>query len=76
MRNAEENRLSLREAAQSGAMATAFVVKECAGLIGGDVGFNVAVYGIIEGTKTVPPRLQLSKKPSRNFGRYRIWRLD
>jgi hypothetical protein len=58
VRIAEENGLSLKEAAQSAAMATAFIVKECAGSIGGEVGFNVAIYGLIEGSKTVPPRLE------------------
>lgn len=58
IRLAGENLLSLKEAAQSAAMATAFIVKECAGSIGGEVGFNVAIYGLIEGSKTVPPRLQ------------------
>jgi hypothetical protein len=67
MRIAEENRLSLKEAAQSAAMATAFVVKECAGSIGAEVGFNVAIYGIIEGSKTVPPRVQPPKKPAWKF---------
>ncbi|WP_431633823.1 hypothetical protein ACQVBX_09340 [Dyella sp. KULCS107] len=67
VRIAEENRLSLKEAAQSAAMGTAFIVKECAGKIGAEVSFNVALYGVIEGSKTVPPRLQLPKKPSWKF---------
>jgi len=67
IRIAGENRLSLKEAAQSAAMATAFVVKECARSIGGEVGFNVAIYGLIEGSKTVPPRLQRTSKPFWKF---------
>lgn len=67
MRIAGENRLNLKEAAQSAAMATAFIVKECVGSIGGEVGFNVAIYGLIEGSKTVPPRLQPASKPSWKF---------
>jgi hypothetical protein len=53
----EVNSLSLEQAAQAAALATAFVVKECAPKIGAETAFNVAVYGFIEGSKTVPPRL-------------------
>lgn len=60
IRIAGENGLNLKEAAQSAAMSTAFIVKECAKNISGEVGFNVALYGFIEGSKTVPPRLQIS----------------
>jgi hypothetical protein len=67
IRIAEQNRLSLKEAAQSAAMATAFIVKECTPSIGGEVGFNVAIYGLIEGSKTVPPRLQSASKPFWKF---------
>ena len=37
--------------------AKSFIVKAGAGTIGSEVGFNIAVYGFIEGSKTVPPRL-------------------
>jgi len=52
-----KNGLSLEEAAQSAAIATGFIVKECAGSIGAEVGFNVAAFGFIEGSKTTPPAL-------------------
>lgn len=57
LRIAGDNHLNLKEASQSAAMATAFIVKECAKTISAEVGFNVAVYGLIAGSKTVPPRL-------------------
>jgi hypothetical protein len=54
----KDSGLSLEQGAQSAAVATGFVVKECARAIDVDVAFNVAVYGFIEGSKTIPPRLQ------------------
>jgi hypothetical protein len=50
----ESNGLSLEELSRSAALATGFIVKECAADIGPEIGFNVAVYGFIEGSKTVP----------------------
>lgn len=58
LRIASKSGLEPKEAAQCAAMATAFIVKECAQSIGGEVGFNVAMYGFIEGSKTVPPMLR------------------
>lgn len=52
---AEANGLTMEQAAQSAALATAFIVKECAPQIGVETGFNVAVFCFIEGSKTVPP---------------------
>ena len=50
--------LSLEQGAQSAAVATGFIVKECARSIDVEVAFNVAVYGFVEGSKTVPPLLK------------------
>ena len=52
---ARANGLELKEAAHAAAMATAFIVKECAKDIGAETSFNIAAYGFIEGCKTVPP---------------------
>lgn len=57
IRIAKYNNLSLEEAAQAAALATGFIVKECAGNIGAETGFNVAMFSFIEGSKTVPPPL-------------------
>jgi hypothetical protein len=54
---ASEWGLELNQSAQAAALATAFIVKECANNIGAEVGFNIATYGFIEGAKTVPPSL-------------------
>jgi hypothetical protein len=50
--------LSFEQGAQSAAVATGFILKECSRSIDVEVAFNVAVYGIIEGSKTVPPPLE------------------
>lgn len=46
--------LSLVEAADAAAVATAFMVHQCAPVLDPKVAFGVAVYGFIEGTKTAP----------------------
>lgn len=53
----KERGLNLEQSAQSAAVATGFIVKECARSIDVKVAFNLAVYSFIEGCKTVPPRL-------------------
>jgi hypothetical protein len=52
----ENNQLSMEQTAHAAALATGFIVKECAPQIGAETGFNVAAYGFVEGSKTVPPR--------------------
>lgn len=74
MRIASENGLGLEDAAQAGAVATAFIVKECAKGIGGEVGFNVAVFGFIEGCKTAPPAIGPPQKSADDKKPwYKIW---
>ena len=46
--------LSLAEAAEAGAVATAFMVHQCSSVLDPNAAFGVAVYGFIEGTKTAP----------------------
>lgn len=60
---AERHGLGLEQAAQSAALATAFLVKECAPQIGAETGFNVATFGFVEGSKTVPPALSRADGP-------------
>lgn len=74
LRITEENGLGLKEAAEAAAMATAFIVKECATSIGAEVGFNVAAFGFIEGSKTAPPFIGAKQKAASNKKRwYKIW---
>jgi hypothetical protein len=51
--------LSDGEAADSVAVATAVLIKNCASLLDPHVGFGLAVYGFIEGCKTAPPMSDL-----------------
>lgn len=51
------NTLSLEEMAYASAMATAFIIKECKNELPAESGFNTAIYGFIEGSKTCPPEL-------------------
>ena len=55
LRILENTHLDYEDGAVAIGMATAFIVKECSQSIGAEIGFNSAVYGFIEGTKTIPP---------------------
>ena len=46
--------LSCVQAAESAAMATAFLIKRCVPLLDPNIAFNIALYGFVEGSKTAP----------------------
>lgn len=69
---AERHSLSLRQASEAAALATGFIVKECVASIGGETGFNVAAFGFVEGSKSVPPRIP-NRNPSASKPWYRFW---
>ncbi|MGE5257874.1 MAG: hypothetical protein ACM3KE_14445 [Hyphomicrobiales bacterium] len=46
--------LSAKEAAESGAVAAALLIRQCSQVLDLNVAFEIAVYAIIEGTKTAP----------------------
>jgi hypothetical protein len=70
---AKENNLNFKEAAQSAALATAFIVRECARTIGAEIGFKIASYGFVEGSKTVPvPMIEIQAK-SKIKPWYKFW---
>lgn len=73
LRIAQDNRLSLEEAAQAAAVATAFIVRECAKSIGAEVGFNVAAFGFIEGCKTVPAVITTRQGQDKGKPWYQFW---
>lgn len=69
-----KNSLNLESSAKAAALATAFVVKECSPQIGVETAFNVAIFGFIEGSKTIPPKI--GTKASGTRGKkpwYKIW---
>jgi hypothetical protein len=70
---ATQHSLSMQQAAEAAALATGFIVKECVSSIGGEVGFNVAAFGFIEGSKTVPPRLNQRSLPPASKAWYKFW---
>jgi hypothetical protein len=50
----ERHELSMNEAADAGAVATALMIQQCAQALDPHVAFGLAVYGFIEGAKTAP----------------------
>ena len=50
----EQYGLSLQEAAEACAVATALLIEDCFQVLDPNVAFNIAIYGFIEGTKTAP----------------------
>lgn len=63
--------LDLVGGAHACALTTAWLVKECAPQIGAEAGFNIAVFGFIEGSKTVPIPLDA---PPKKAAWYQFWR--
>ena len=52
----QNNNLSNKEMSIACAMSAAFIIEECKNNLTIESGFNTAIYGLIEGSKTVPPR--------------------
>lgn len=61
----EKNDLSYEQMAQSGAIATAFIIQQ-SGNITPEEGFGTAIYHYIEGTKTYPPEFSSASKKTTN----------
>lgn len=53
-----QHNLTLIDGAAACALTTAWMIKECAPAIGLEVGFHIAAFGFIEGSKTVPRNKQ------------------
>ena len=54
-------------------MATAFIVRECAANIGAETGYKIAIYGFVEGSKTVPVQLVENQTKSMSKPWYKFW---
>ena len=65
--------LSLEQAAAAASLATGFLIKECQASIGSETGFNIAALGVVEGSKTVPPRLASCSATSPAKPWYKFW---
>ena len=60
-----------KEMAIACAMSTAFIIQQCQNDVNVESGFNTAVYGLIEGSKTVPPEMaELTTEPKKW---YKFW---
>jgi len=53
------------------AMSTAFIIQQCQNDVEIESGFNTAVYGLIEGSKTVPP--EMTELPTEQKKWYKFW---
>jgi hypothetical protein len=53
-------------------MSTAFIIKECQQQLAVESGFNTAVFGFIEGSKTFPPPFTNETGKKKNI--FKIWR--
>jgi len=54
----EKYKLSFEDFSYSCAMATAFIITQCKNDVSIESGFNTAIYGFIEGSKTMPPKIE------------------
>jgi hypothetical protein len=63
--------LNEKEMAVACAMSTAFIIQQCQDDVEVESGFNTAVYGLIEGSKTVPPKMTKSTTEQKKW--YQFW---
>jgi hypothetical protein len=63
--------LNEKEMAVACAMSTAFIIQQCQNDVEVESGFNTAVYGLIEGSKTVPPEMTVSTNEQKKW--YQFW---
>lgn len=66
-----KNSLNFIEMAQACAMSTAFIIEQCKNDLQVESGFRTAWYGIVEGSKTVPPTIL--KNPIDKKKWYKFW---
>lgn len=67
----KKHKLTEKEMAVSCAMSTAFIIQQCQNDVDVESGFNTAVYGLIEGSKTVPPKM--TELPTEQKKWYKFW---
>lgn len=63
--------LNEKEMAVACAMSTAFIIEQCQNDLEVESGFNTAVYGMIEGSKTVPPKITQLATEKKKW--YKFW---
>ena len=67
-----KNKLNFEQMAHAFAMAAAFLIKECQQDLPVESGFNTAIYGFIEGSKTYPPEFLSPAVKRKNI--FRFWK--
>ena len=70
----QQYQLSFEDGARACALTTAWLIQECSPQIGPEVGYNVAIYGFIEGTKTVPYSEDWRKPKENKRAWYQFWK--
>jgi hypothetical protein len=70
----QQHQLGLQDGARACALTTAWLIRECSPQIGPEVGYNVAIYGFIEGTKTVPYSEDKQKPNEKKRAWYQFWK--
>jgi len=64
-------RLSDKEMAVACAIATGLIIQQCQNSLSAESGLNTAIYGLIEGSKTVPPEINEYKTEKKKW--YKFW---
>ena len=64
----EKHGLEAKEMSVSCAMATAFIIQQCRQDLPAEAGFQTAIMGLIEGSKTAPPKMTYTEKKKKRFG--------
>ena len=62
--------LNFKDMAVACSLSTALIIKDCKNDLTVETGFNTAIFGLIEGTKTVPPPIS-EVKPAKKW--YKFW---
>jgi len=68
--------LNYEQAAHAAAIATAILIQKSSGVLDPHIGFSLAAYGFVEGSKTVPQRIKLpASRTTAKKSWYKFWLL-
>lgn len=67
----ENHKLSPKEMSIACAVSTAFIIEQCKNDLSVESGFKTAIFGLIEGSKTVPPQTDKTKSEQKKW--YKFW---
>jgi hypothetical protein len=69
----ENYQLNYEQAGHAGAIATALLIRKCSEVLDPHIGFSLAAYRFVEGTKTVPQRIELAASGNDKKRWYKFW---